>query len=57
MTFLKTIYPEPKNSLINRYIFEEIKNFDELDKVEYDMLSNLGISYESAERAAILEKT
>ena len=58
MLFLQTLYPEPKPSLVNRYIFENIKDFDEIDKVEYDTMANLGIQYKSdADRLSILSKT
>jgi len=42
MKFLKTLYPEPKKSIINRQIFEGMKDFDFTDRVEFDLLANLG---------------
>ena len=56
--FLRTLYPQPKPSLVNKIIFSKINDMDELDKIECDLLSNLGINYDhTVDRESILNKS
>jgi hypothetical protein len=61
MTFLKTLYPLPKASIINRQIFQGVNQFDHTDKVEFDLLANLGFNYQiknkDSSRTEILSQT
>lgn len=61
MTFLKTLYPQPKPSVISRNIFEGLKEADLSDRVEFDLLANLDFKYDikntDAPRMDILSQT
>lgn len=61
MTFLKTLYPLPKPSLLGRNLFEGLKEADLTDRVEYDLLANLDFKYDiknpDAPRMDILNQT
>ena len=61
MTFLKTLYPEPKASVLSRTIFQGLKQVDFTEKVQFDLLANLDFKYDvknvDAPRMDILTQT